>query len=34
MILKSDATLKPVANFTAQIQSLDIPGEVSGVFHW
>jgi elongation factor 1-alpha len=28
MILKSDATLKPCANFTAQIQTLDIPGEV------
>jgi elongation factor 1-alpha len=28
MILKSDATLKPCATFTAQIQTLDIPGEV------
>ena len=28
MILKSDATLKPVKDFTAQIQTLDIPGEV------
>ena len=28
MILKSDTTLKPCANFTAQIQTLDIPGEV------
>jgi elongation factor 1-alpha len=28
MILKSDATLKPAADFTAQIQTLDIPGEV------
>ncbi|KAJ9078535.1 hypothetical protein DSO57_1005976 [Entomophthora muscae] len=28
MILKSDQTLKPVKNFTAQIQTLDIPGEV------
>jgi len=28
MILKSDTTLKPVKNFTAQIQTLDIPGEV------
>lgn len=28
MILKSDASLKPVADFTAQIQTLDIPGEV------
>eukprot|EP00955_Chlamydomonas_euryale_P112035 366106-Chlamydomonas_euryale.AAC.9 len=28
MILKSDASLKPCANFTAQIQTLDIPGEV------
>lgn len=28
MILKSDGTLKPVADFTAQIQTLDIPGEV------
>jgi len=28
MILKSDQTLKPVDNFTAQIQTLDIPGEV------
>jgi elongation factor 1-alpha len=30
MILKSDGTLKPVADFTAQIQTLDIPGEVKG----
>ena len=28
MILKSDGTLKPVKDFTAQIQTLDIPGEV------
>ncbi|KXN73350.1 EF-1 alpha-like protein, partial [Conidiobolus coronatus NRRL 28638] len=28
MILKSDTTLKPVKSFTAQIQTLDIPGEV------
>ncbi|KAG1667522.1 hypothetical protein FOA52_003860 [Chlamydomonas sp. UWO 241] len=28
MILKSDTSLKPCANFTAQIQTLDIPGEV------
>jgi len=28
MILKSDTTLKPVKDFTAQIQTLDIPGEV------
>ncbi|KAJ9512495.1 hypothetical protein QJQ45_018783 [Haematococcus lacustris] len=28
MILKTDQTLKPCANFTAQIQTLDIPGEV------
>jgi len=28
MILKSDQTLKPVKDFTAQIQTLDIPGEV------
>jgi elongation factor 1-alpha len=28
MILKSDASIKPCANFTAQIQTLDIPGEV------
>lgn len=28
MILKSDGTLKPAADFTAQIQTLDIPGEV------
>ncbi|KDD76122.1 glycosyl hydrolase [Helicosporidium sp. ATCC 50920] len=28
MILKSDATLRPVKDFTAQIQTLDIPGEV------
>lgn len=28
MILKSDATLKHVKDFTAQIQTLDIPGEV------
>lgn len=28
MILKSDQSLKPVKNFTAQIQTLDIPGEV------
>lgn len=28
MILKSDLTLKPVKDFTAQIQTLDIPGEV------
>jgi elongation factor 1-alpha len=28
MILKSDQSLKPVDNFTAQIQTLDIPGEV------
>lgn len=27
MILKSDQTLRPVADFTAQIQTLDIPGE-------
>jgi len=27
MVLKSDTTLKPVKNFTAQIQTLDIPGE-------
>jgi elongation factor 1-alpha len=27
MILKSDTTLRPVADFTAQIQTLDIPGE-------
>ena len=30
MILKSDATLKQVKDFTAQIQTLDIPGEVGG----
>eukprot|EP00199_Chlamydomonas_sp_CCMP681_P001328 CAMPEP_0119115718 /NCGR_PEP_ID=MMETSP1180-20130426/51890_1 /TAXON_ID=3052 ORGANISM="Chlamydomonas cf sp, Strain CCMP681" /NCGR_SAMPLE_ID=MMETSP1180 /ASSEMBLY_ACC=CAM_ASM_000741 /LENGTH=606 /DNA_ID=CAMNT_0007104807 /DNA_START=108 /DNA_END=1928 /DNA_ORIENTATION=- len=30
MILKSDQTLKPVSDFTAQIQTLDIPGEVKG----
>jgi elongation factor 1-alpha len=28
MILKSDKTLGPAKNFTAQIQTLDIPGEV------
>ena len=28
MIVKSDGTLKPVKDFTAQIQTLDIPGEV------
>jgi len=28
MIFKSDNTLKPVKNFTAQIQTLDIPGEL------
>jgi elongation factor 1-alpha len=28
MILKSDGTLKPCKDFTAQIQTLDIPGEV------
>lgn len=28
MILKTDSTLKPCLNFTAQIQTLDIPGEV------
>jgi len=28
MIYKSDATLKPCQNFTAQIQTLDIPGEL------
>ena len=28
MILKSDSTLKQVKDFTAQIQTLDIPGEV------
>ncbi len=28
MILKSDGTLKHVKDFTAQIQTLDIPGEV------
>nr|AAV34148.1 EF-1 alpha-like protein [Helicosporidium sp. ex Simulium jonesi] len=28
MIIKSDATLAPVKDFTAQIQTLDIPGEV------
>lgn len=28
MILKSDTTLKQVSNFTAQIQTLDIPGEI------
>eukprot|EP00879_Flechtneria_rotunda_P000039 GHRR01000067.1.p1 GENE.GHRR01000067.1~~GHRR01000067.1.p1 ORF type:complete len:464 (+),score=169.05 GHRR01000067.1:193-1584(+) len=28
MILKSDPTLKPCKDFTAQIQTLDIPGEV------
>jgi elongation factor 1-alpha len=28
MILKSDQTLKPVKDFTAQIQTLDIPGAV------
>jgi len=28
MILKSDTTMKPVKDFTAQIQTLDIPGEV------
>ncbi len=27
MILKSDTTLRPVNDFTAQIQTLDIPGE-------
>ncbi|RRR12277.1 hypothetical protein CVV73_27140, partial [Enterobacter hormaechei] len=27
MILKSDNTLRPVEDFTAQIQTLDIPGE-------
>jgi len=30
MILKSDASLRPCKNFTAQIQTLDIPGEVKG----
>ncbi len=29
MILKSDASLKPCQSFKAQIQTLDIPGEVS-----
>jgi elongation factor 1-alpha len=28
MIFKTDNTLKPVKNFTAQIQTLDIPGEL------
>jgi len=28
MVYKSDSTLKPVKNFTAQIQCLDIPGEL------
>merc|ERR1712190_274878 len=28
MIYKTDATLKPVEDFTAQIQTLDIPGEL------
>ena len=28
MIIKTDATLKQVKDFTAQIQTLDIPGEV------
>jgi elongation factor 1-alpha len=28
MIYKGDTTLKPVKNFTAQIQTLDIPGEL------
>jgi len=28
MIVKSDTSLKPVKDFTAQIQTLDIPGEV------
>jgi elongation factor 1-alpha len=28
MILKSDGSLKPCKDFTAQIQTLDIPGEV------
>jgi elongation factor 1-alpha len=28
MIFKTDTTLKPVKNFTAQIQTLDIPGEL------
>jgi len=28
MIHKADTTLKPIADFTAQIQTLDIPGEV------
>merc|ERR1712113_1049110 len=28
MVYKKDGTLKPVANFTAQIQTLDIPGEL------
>jgi elongation factor 1-alpha len=28
MIYKDDATLKPVKSFTAQIQTLDIPGEI------
>lgn len=28
MILKSDSTMKPLKDFTAQIQTLDIPGEV------
>ncbi|ORX78231.1 elongation factor alpha-like protein [Basidiobolus meristosporus CBS 931.73] len=28
MVYKSDNTLRPVKNFTAQIQTLDIPGEV------
>ena len=27
MVLKSDTTLKPVKNFTAQIKTHDIPGE-------
>jgi len=28
MVYKNDGTLKPVVNFTAQIQTLDIPGEL------
>lgn len=28
MVLSSDAGLKPVKNFTAQVQTLDIPGEI------
>jgi elongation factor 1-alpha len=30
MIYKTDTTLKPVKSFTAQIQTLDIPGEIKG----